>query len=100
MKDKGYVLRVILKAIIVLCSIILSAILYAKVSLWSGLAWTITAVIWGMILENEIVKGQKQDYINFLEFIAYNYFCIMKNKEGELNAKSMQIDESKKHKGE
>ena len=99
MRSSNHILSIILKVMTIIICIAFSALCYARVGVFSGVCWTITAVIWGMNLESEIVKAKTQEYIDFLEFTAHTQFCIIKNQQGELDAKQEQINNSEKHKG-
>ena len=100
MKNKQNILTISLKIFIIVCSIVLSALCYCKVSIFSGVCWTITAIVWGMSLENQITHYQNRKYTDFLEFALYNCMLIIKKQEGELNAKSEQDNKGAEHKGE
>ena len=99
MKKNDYLLKISLKAFIIVCCIILSALCYSKISIFSGVCWTITAIIWGMNLENQITHNRNSEYTNFLEFTLYNCMCVIKKQEGELNAKPKQDNKGAEHKG-
>ena len=99
-KNDYYLLKLLLKVFIIVCSTVLSALCYSKVSILSGVCWTITAIIWGMNLENQITHNINREYTHFLEFALYNCMCVIKKQEGELNAKSKQDNKGAEHKGE
>ena len=95
---KEYLIKTILNIFIIIGCIVVSALCYSKVSILSGVLWTITAIIWSMTLENEITKRKNKEYIDFLEFNLYNCLCILRIQEGELNAEQEQDNGSKEHK--
>lgn len=99
MKKNDHLLKISLKTFIIVCCIILSALCYSKISIFSGVCWTITAIIWGMNLENQITHNRNREYTDFLEFTLYNCMCVIKKQEGELNAKSKQDNKGAEHKG-
>ena len=98
MKKDNFVLQLILHIFILLCCIVLSVMCYIKINVCSGIIWTITSTIWSYNIGYHICKRKNQDYIDFLEFMAYNYLSII--KQGELNAKSKQDNKGTEHKGE
>ena len=100
MKKSHYLLKMLLKILIIVCCIVLSALCYCKVSIFSGVCWTITAIVWGMSLENQITHYKNRKYTDFLEFTLYNCMLVIKKQEGELNAKSEQDNKGTEHKGE
>ena len=99
MNNKQNILTISLKIFIIVCSTVLSALCYSKISIFSGVCWTITAIIWSMNLENQITHNRNREYTNFLEFTLYNCMCVIKKQEGELNAKSKQDNKGTEHKG-
>lgn len=101
--NKQNITRIILELVIIVCCIIITMLSYNRGLILSGILWSIACVSWSVDLGYNVRNAkqvEQEKYIRFLEFMAYNYMCIMNSKQGELNAKQEQIDDSKKHKGE
>lgn len=90
----------ILEIIIIIGSIVLSALNYNADNIFIGICWNVIGLMWAIDLGYNINSLTKNDYICFLEFMTYQYMQKIKMEKKEQNAKQEQTNSSKEFKGE
>lgn len=98
MNKRNAIIRILLEIIIIIGSIVASALNYNADNTFIGVCWNIVSVMWAIDLGNNINDLIRNDYICFLEFMTYQYMEKIKTEKKEQNAKQEQTNSSKEFK--